>query len=122
MKSKLRIMIEQIIKEEQTPQIFKKLFKRFPRDAKGWNQADDTLRDIARMTRETYNELEHDFTKEDENDPRYVQPLNFRSFKTPSEWNSKAQDFIVSVYNKMSPSTKKDLLRRLKSYSPYDLS
>lgn len=118
-KSKIDKMIEKELKyalaESSVLSPFKKMFAKFPRDAKSWSQATDEMRDMAKLARQYYNELELDLTDDEvEDEGKGIQSLNFRSFKTPSEWNSKAQDFIIMVYNKMSPQIKKEFLVRCK--------
>jgi propanediol dehydratase small subunit len=43
---------------------------------------------------------------------------NFRNFKTPAEWNSSSQDYIIKLYNLMSPNTKKEYIDTLKQHFP----
>jgi len=111
----MSIKLRSLLNEQNIPQPFKKLFAKFPRDAKGWNQATDEMRDLAGSIRQFYNELDLDLTEpEVEDEGKGIQSLNFRSFKNPSEWNSKSQDFIIMVYNKMKPETKKRFLQHAK--------
>lgn len=83
----------------------KKFLAQFPDDAKSWAKATDEVRDIARTAKEYYNELEG----------KNIQPCDFRSMKTPSEWNTKGKKYIFKVYDKMSAKTKvefNDYLKR----------
>ena len=105
--------IKDILNESTVPSVFTKLFKSFPIDAASWKNATDEVRDISKLARETYNE----FQQVDGND-EVIQSLNFRSFKTPSDWNSKSQDFIVMCWNKMNAETKREFLRQAKSMFP----
>ncbi len=83
----------------------KKFLAQFPDDAKSWAKATDEVRDIARTAKEYYNELES----------KNIQPCDFRSMKTPSEWNTKGKKYIFKVYDKMNAKTKvefNDYLKR----------
>ena len=51
------------------------------------------MRDLTRLARETYNE-HNDFV---ESDDGYIESMDFRSFKTPSEWNTKSQNEIMAI-------------------------
>lgn len=114
--------IKSIMNEVRIPGIpatFRKFFGSFPRDATKWNQATDEMREAAKIVRETYNELQLNLTSDEvEDEGKGIQSLNFRSFKTPSEWNSKAQAFIVVVWNKMKPDVRRETLSILKLHLP----
>ena len=113
----MTIKLRTLVRETSVPPPFKKLFAKFPRDATKWSQATDEPRELAKLARDLYNELDLDLTEDEiENEGKGIQSLNFRSFKTPFEWNSKAQDFIVMVYNKMSPQTKQQFLQYANRY------
>jgi hypothetical protein len=72
----------------------------FPSDAKSWGQATDELRDLARMARITYLEV----------DEKEFEPLDFKTLKTPSEWNTKGKLYIFDMYLRMSDEAKKEFL------------
>jgi hypothetical protein len=72
----------------------------FPNDAKSWNQATDELRDIARMSRMTYLEV----------DEKDYPALDFKQLKTPGEWNTKSKSYIKEMYARMSDKAKKEFL------------
>jgi hypothetical protein len=72
----------------------------FPNDAKSWGQATDELRDLARMARITYLEV----------DDKEFEPLDFKTLKTPSEWNTKGKLYIFDMYLRMSDEAKKEFL------------
>lgn len=114
----LKEIATEIIRESSIPPLFRKLFKAFPRDATSWKDAMDEMRDITRNARELYNQIEHDFTEDDEDNPKYIKSMNFRSFNTPSVWNSKAQDEIVRIYNLMGTETRRYFLDYLKRHFP----
>jgi hypothetical protein len=77
---------------------------KFPNDATEWKQATDEIRELARFAREIYNDITINVLEEDE---KALEPLNFRSFKTPSEWNTKAKEFIISTFEIMNDESKK---------------
>lgn len=77
-----------------------KYLELFPNDAKSWNQATDELRDIARMSRMTYLEL----------DEKDYPALDFKQLKTPAEWNTKSKSYIKEMYDRMSDKAKKEFL------------
>lgn len=114
----LKAMLTEIIQESTIPPVFRKLFKEFPTDASSWKYATDEMRDITRTARELYNQVEHDFTEDDENNPKYIKSMNFRNFKTPSEWNTKSQNEIVRIWNLMGNEAKRHFLDYLKRDYP----
>jgi hypothetical protein len=77
-----------------------KYLQLFPNDAKSWNQATDELRDIARMSRMTYLEV----------DEKNYPALDFKQLKTPGEWNTKSKSYIKEMYTRMSNKAKKEFL------------
>jgi hypothetical protein len=95
--------LKKILQEAMVPSFLKSIFAEYPTNATSWRDADDTMRDLTRMVRETYNE-HNDFA---EGDDGYIESMNFRSFKTPSEWNTKSQNEIVRIYNMMTPQIQK---------------
>lgn len=82
-----------------------KFLKQFPDDAKSWAKATDEIREIARSVKEYYNEFEN----------KKIAPLDFRTLRTPSDWNSKGKKYILKVYDKMSDKTKKEFNDYLKT-------
>lgn len=72
----------------------------FPYNAKSWGQASDEVRDIARMARMTYLEV----------DEKEYPALDFKTLKTPSEWNTQGRFYITDMYFKMSEKAKKEFL------------
>jgi hypothetical protein len=72
----------------------------FPKNAESWRQATDEVRDIARMARITYLEV----------DEKEYEPLDFKTLKTPSEWNTLGREYIIDMYNRMSDEAKKEFL------------
>jgi hypothetical protein len=81
----------------------------FPNDATLWSEATDEIRDLARFSREIYNEITLNSSKNDDN---ILEPLNFRSFKTPAQWNTEAKKFIISTYSKMNDESKKYFIEK----------
>nr|DAS16095.1 MAG TPA: hypothetical protein [Caudoviricetes sp.] len=69
----------------------------FPKEAVCWSQATDEIRDLARESREYLEEY----------DNVIVEPLDFRSYKRPSEWNTNGRDYILANFDRMSDQTKK---------------
>ena len=96
------------IKMPAIPPVFKKLFVVTPRNATSWADATDEVREVAKMIREVYEDV----------DGIKVEAMNYRSFKTPSEWNTKSHAFIVYVWNKMSKNAKEVILSDLKKQFP----
>lgn len=82
----------------------KKFLSQFPDDTKSWSKATDEVRDIARTAKEHYNYYEK----------KNIQPCDFKSLKTPSEWNTKGKKYIFKVYDKMNTKTKKEFNDYLK--------
>ena len=76
----------------------------YPDDAKSWADATDELKDIAKTAREFIGEY----------DDKQIKPLDFKSFKTPSEWNTKAKKYIKDTYESMSDNCKKEFENELK--------
>lgn len=83
----------------------------FPNDAKSWNAATDEVRDLARGAKQFYNELDLDLLEEEVEAGQGQQPLDFRAFKTPAEWNTKGKAYIMEVWTKMSEATKEDFFK-----------
>lgn len=89
---------------ESSLQSLTKFLNQFPDNATNWSEATDEVRDIARTACEYYNDLED----------KDIEPCNFRSFKTPKDWNTKGKEYIFDVYQQMSPHTKKEFHDYLK--------
>lgn len=85
------------------PKNIERFLAKFPDNATSWDKATDEIREIARTAREYYNGITLDVLEED---PKALQPLDFRSFKTPSQWNTQAKKFIRDTYAKMNDQTK----------------
>ena len=68
------------------------LNKDFPSNAKGWDNATDEIRDISRFSRQILDVV----------DDKNVEPLDFSSLTTPSDWNTKAKKYIDANYKQMS--------------------
>lgn len=98
--------------------IFKKLAKflnQFPDNATNWGQATDEVRDIARMAREFYTEIDLDMLHDEwETNPKAPQPLDFRKIKTPAEWNKQGKKYTFDTLAKMSDSAKDSFMHSLK--------
>ncbi len=95
-----------------------KVFKKFPRNATSWANATDEMRDMARVAREMHTEIDLDMLHDEhETNPNAPQPLDFRKIKTPSEWNSRAQDYIMDMLDKMSDEAKTQYHERFKHWS-----
>lgn len=81
-----------------------KFLEQFPKNATSWAQATDDVRDLARESREHLENYEGVI----------VEPLNFRSFSTPAEWNTKGRDYIIANYERMQERTKKVYYERFR--------
>lgn len=77
----------------------------FPNDAWCWSQATDEVRDLARAAKEIYNEVDLNLTQ-DEYETKGQGALNFRSFKTPADWNTQGKKYILDTFDKMSQQAK----------------
>jgi len=95
--------------DEMDKAIEKKL-SQYPDNATSWGDADDGIRDLAREVRETYNELTINVL---EGDKGYVESLDFKSFKTPSEWNTKAKKQIRTLWSKMTDWSKENVIENI---------
>jgi len=67
----------------------------FPNNASSWSQATDEIRDLCFKIRSVYNEMALDLVEGDEG---YIERLDFRSFKTPSQWNTEGKAFILKYW------------------------
>jgi phytoene dehydrogenase-like protein len=91
----------------------KKFLAKFPDDAKSWDEATDEIRDMSRIAKEYYNDMDLDLLEDEDG---ALQPLNFRAFNTPSEWNTKGKEYILSTYAKMSNNTKDQFIDRFQKW------
>ena len=84
----------------------------FPDDAQSWGDATDEIREIARAARIAYGEVDLNLSgdEEYENHPEAA-PLNYRSFKKPSEWNQKSKEYIARLWGLMSQEAKNAFLK-----------
>gem|GEM_PF-970732 len=73
-----------------------KFLTKFPKNAKNWDKATDEIRDLSRFSREYLEEI----------DKTVVEALNFRSFTTPAQWNTKGREYILANFNRMSEQAK----------------
>jgi len=96
-----------IFKESQNLNQF---LDKFPNNTKNWSEATDELRDICNTAREYIEE--YDYKK--------IKPLNFKSFNTPSEWNTKSKKYINDIYKSMSDKCKKQFNQYLKDHFKID--
>lgn len=83
---------------------------KFPDDATSWRQATDEIRDLAYKVRSAYNEHTLDVL---EHEAGYVESLNFRSFRTPAEWNQGAKKQIRELWSKMNDWSRTNALNDL---------
>ncbi|GAB0481648.1 hypothetical protein KML24007_03940 [Alistipes indistinctus] len=80
--------------------------ERFPKEAVCWSQATDEIRDLARWSREYLEEFENVI----------VEPLDFRTYKRPSEWNTKGREYILANFDRMNDQTKKRFYERFEEW------
>lgn len=83
-----------------------KYLERFPKEAICWSDATDEIRDLARASREYLEEYEGVI----------VEPFDFRSYKKPSEWNTKGRDYILANFDRMNDHTKKKFYERFEEW------
>jgi hypothetical protein len=91
MKTLKECLFESTFKFKKIEDVQKYLDK-FRDDETSWRGATDELKDIARYSREflaDYDEVE-------------IEALDFKSFKTPAEWNSTSKKYIMDNISKMS--------------------
>ena len=107
--------------EIKTPSVFNKFFKRFPADAQSWDKATDEIQDLTRYIREYYNEVVLDADLDGEDHPKGIKSMDWRSFKTPSTWNTRGQIEIVRIYNMLDAKQKKEFIADYakKYFKPY---
>ena len=91
MKNLKEYLVESTFKFKKIEDVQKYLDK-FSDDETSWRGATDELKDIARYSREFLAEL----------DDVEVDALDFKSFKTPAEWNSTSKKYIMDNISKMS--------------------
>ena len=89
----------------------------FPDDAQSWRDATDEIREIARAARIAYGEVDLNLSGdgEYENHPEAA-PMNYHSFKKPSEWNQKSKEYIARLWGLMSQEAKNAFLRSVATY------
>lgn len=75
-----------------------KFLDRFPNDAKSWADATDEVRELSRSSR-TFLEEAHNVI---------LEPVNFASFQSPSEWNKQGKASILNNWIKMNDRTKQE--------------
>ncbi len=92
----------------QTTKRINKFLGDFPKEATCWSEATDELREFSRAMRMAYND-ENDLT---EGDAKFEKGLNFGSFKTPGEQNTKARGYIVSLTKKMSKKSLTEVVEK----------
>jgi hypothetical protein len=88
-------------KKMSTNNELKNFLARFPNNATCWSKATDEVRDLARWSRETLEEL----------DGVIVEPINFREIGTPADWNTKGKAYIMANLKKMSNAAKSEFLK-----------
>ncbi len=81
--------------------------KKFPNDAKEWDKATDEIRDVAKLIRDAYNEQVLNVL---ENEDGYIKGLEFRDFKTPSQWNTEAKKQILHLWILLPENVKKNVI------------
>ena len=96
--------------KSELPKRIETFLSQFPDNATKWGQATDEVRDMARLSKEYYNEMDLDVLADD---PKALKPLDFKALKTPSEWNTKGKKYIRDTFNKMSSNTQKEFGNRV---------
>lgn len=94
------------VESNSLPDAIEMYLYNFPDDATSWDQATDEIRDLARTVKEYYNEIDLDLTHAEVENGKGLQPLDFRSIKTPADWNRLGKEYIRKAYSMMSSSTK----------------
>ena len=75
----------------------------FPDDATSWKQATDEVRDLARLAADFVSEYER----------TNINRLDFKTLKTPADWNSVGKAYIMAAISGMSNNTLKRFLEEL---------
>ena len=78
----------------------------FPKNTTTWANAGDEIRDLARESREHLEEYMGVI----------VEPIDFRSYKKPSEWNTNGRDYILANFDRMNDQTKKAFYERFEEW------
>lgn len=99
MKNLTEYLFESTFKFKKIEDVQKYLDK-FHDDETSWRGATDELMDIARYSREFLAEL----------DNVEIDALDFKSFKTPAEWNTTSKKYIMDNISKMSKLTQTKFL------------
>jgi hypothetical protein len=81
-------------------------FKQFPDDATSWRQATDEIKDIARASRMALNDI----------DNKEIEPLDFKSLTTPSEWNTKGKEYTRESIKMMSDDAKSEFYKEIEDF------
>lgn len=102
MKDLSEFLFESTFKFKKIEDVQKYLDK-FRDDETSWRGATDELRDIARYSREFLSEL----------DNVEIDALDFKSFKTPAEWNTTSKKYIMDNISKMSKLTQTKFLAHI---------
>lgn len=102
MKNLTEYLFESTFKFKKIEDVQKYLDK-FRDDETSWKGATNELRDIARYTREFLAEL----------DNIEIDALDFKSFKTPAEWNTTSKKYIMDNISKMSKLTQTKFLTHI---------
>ena len=95
--------INESLKKFKTLTDVEKFLDQFPDDATSWKEATDEIRDIARLAADFVNEFEKD----------KVQRLDFKTLKTPADWNSVGKAYIMATISEMTNNTLKRFLEEL---------
>jgi len=98
------------MKKSNLPANLKNFLASFPNNATSWSQATDEIMDTARIIRQAHNELDLELCEGEEG---AIEALNFRSFKTPAEWNTKAKEQIEETWSKMESWSKECALEQM---------
>lgn len=83
-----------------------KFLEQFPKNTTTWANAGDEIRDLARTSREYLEEYQNVI----------IEPLDFRSYKKPSEWNTNGRDYILANFDRMDERTKKAYYKRFEEW------
>lgn len=80
--------------------------ERFPNETTKWSEATDEIRDLARTSRKYLEDY----------DGVIIEPLDFRSYEKPSEWNTNGRDYILANFDRMSDRAKKAFYERFEEW------
>lgn len=88
----------------------------FPSNATSWGNAGEEIRDIARIMRETYNEMQLDVIEGDEGWMDSI--VDIKKTKKPAGWNTEFKNQIKTFWNMMDKNVQKLAIETIVEFFP----